>query len=79
MNLYIWRHSNRFSSWSMLDELPIHEDNYSRAEVIVVATSRKEALELLAQQGKWNIEALEQIEPMILTMDQPRILTSHFE
>lgn len=79
MNLYIWRHSTRFSSWSMLDEPQIHEDGYSQAEVIVLAASSEEALELLALEGKWDIEALRQIEPLILPVDQPRVIASHFE
>lgn len=79
MNIYIWRHSNRFASWSMLDEEPVHEDGYSQAEAIVLAASSEEALALLAQQGKWNIEALARIDPLILPLDQPRVIASHLE
>ena len=52
MHLYIWRHSKRFSSWSMLDEPHIHKKNYLQAEVAVLAPSKAEALRLLAQAGQ---------------------------
>lgn len=79
MNLYIWRHSTRFASWSMLDEQPVYDGSYSQAEVIVLAPSRQKALQLLEQQGKWNVEALEQIEPQTLPLDEPRIIAAYIE
>ncbi|TKB24397.1 hypothetical protein FCL47_18100 [Desulfopila sp. IMCC35006] len=77
MLLFVWRHSKRFSSWSMLDEPHIHKENYLQADVTVLAPSKAEALELLERNGNWNVEELQRIEPEVLDLDQPRIITSH--
>ena len=77
MLLFIWRHSKRFSSWSMLDEPHIHKENYLQADVTVLAPSKTEALALLERNGNWNVEDLQQIEPEVLSLDHPRIVTSH--
>ena len=77
MNIYVWRHSKRFSSWSMLDEPHIHKENYIQAEVAVLASSQAEALALLAGQGSWNVEDLQRIQPEVIPLNQSRILTSH--
>jgi hypothetical protein len=79
MHLYIWRHSKRFSSWSMLEEPHIHKENYLQAEAVVLAPTKAEALRLLGQGGQWNIEDLERIEPEILSLDEPRIVASHVD
>lgn len=79
MQLYIWRHSKRFSSWSMLDEPHIHRDNYLQADVTVLANTRDEALEMLRRNGSWNIEELVRIEPDVLSLDEPRIVISHVD
>jgi hypothetical protein len=79
MHLYIWRHSKRFSSWSMLDEPHIHKENYLQAEAVVLAPSKAEALRLLTQAGQWNIEELERIEPETIPLDEPRIVVSHVD
>ena len=77
MEIYVWRHSKRFSSWSMLDEPHIHKENYIQAEVAVLASSQAEALALLAGQGSWNVEDLQRIQPEVIPLNQSRILTSH--
>lgn len=77
MHLFVWRHSKRFSSWSMLDEPHIHKEAYLQADVTVLAASKTEALRLLAQNGNWNIEELERIEPEVIPLDEARIVTSH--
>ncbi len=77
MQLFIWRHSKRFSSWSMLEEPHIHKQNYLQAEVTVLADSKAEALQLLEQDGQWNVEDLLRIEPEIISVEAPRIITSH--
>ncbi|MBM9511810.1 hypothetical protein [Desulfogranum marinum] len=77
MHIYLWRHSNQFSSWSMIDEPQIYNDRYTSAEVAVIATSKEEAYQLLAQDGLWNMDDLQRIEPEIIPLDAPRILTSH--
>ena len=79
MQIFIWRHSKRFSSWSMLDEPQIHKENYLQAEVVVVAASRTEALTLLDRQGGWNIDELQRIEPEIIPLDEARVLASHLD
>ncbi len=79
MQLFVWRHSKHFSSWSMLDEPHIHRDNYLQADVTVLASSRDQALELLQRNGSWNIEELLRIEPAIIPLDEPRIVISHVE
>ena len=79
MQLFVWRHSKHFSSWSMLDEPHIHRDNYLQADVTVLASSRDQALELLQRNGSWNIEELLRIEPDIIPLDEPRIVISHVE
>ena len=79
MQIFIWRHSKRFSSWSMLDEPQIHKENYLQAEVVVLAASRAEALTLLDRQGDWNIDELQRIEPEIIPLDEARVLASHLD
>jgi len=79
MHLFIWRHSKRFSSWSMLDEPHIHKENYLQADVTVLAASKAEALQLLARNGNWNVEDLQRIEPEVIPVDAGRIITSHVD
>jgi hypothetical protein len=79
MQLFIWRHSKRFSSWSMLDEPHIHKENYLQAEVTVLAASKAEALQLLEQGGQWHIEDLLRIEPEVISLEAPRIISSHVD
>lgn len=79
MQIFVWRHSKRFSSWSMLDEPHIHKENYLQAEVVVMAASRTEALALLERQGSWNIEDLQRLEPEVIPLDEARILASHLD
>jgi len=79
MHLFVWRHSKRFSSWSMLDEPHIHKENYLQADVTVLASSKAEALTLLARNGHWHVEELQRIEPEIIPLDEPRIVISHVD
>ncbi len=76
MNLYIWRHSTFFSSWSVMEELKISTENYSQAEVTVLAESYQQALKVLEVDGKWNIEDLKSIDPEVVALDVPRIIKS---
>ncbi len=76
MNIYIWRHSKKFSSWSMFNEPHIFKDNYMQAEVVVLASSKEEALDLVSKSdGKWDVEELNRIEPIIVTLDRPCVVT----
>ena len=77
MRIFTWRHSKRFSSWSMLDEPHIHKENYLDADVSVLAASKEEALTLLAHDSAWNIDELMRIEPEVIELDTPRIVQSH--
>ena len=77
MQLYIWRHSKSFSSWSMLDEPHIHKKKYLQADVTVLASSIQEALELLEHDGNWNLEELQRVEPAVIPLDAPRVVISH--
>jgi len=79
MQLFIWRHSKHFSSWSMLDEPHIHRENYLQADVAVLAQSQDEALALLARSGNWNAEELRRLQPEIIPLDTPRIVISHVD
>ncbi|TSA55166.1 MAG: hypothetical protein D4R45_02920 [Planctomycetaceae bacterium] len=74
MKIFIWRHSKRFSSWSMFDEPHVYKDNYIEAEVIMLANSKDEALELLKNDDKWDIEELKRIEPKVVLLDQPAVV-----
>jgi hypothetical protein len=59
----------------MFDEPHIYEDNYMQAEVVVLANSRDEALDLLFKDDKWNIEELKRLQPITVTLDQPCIVS----
>ncbi len=76
MNLYIWRHSTAFSSWSIMEELQICKENYIQAEVKVLAHSLADALELLKKDGRWNLNGIAQIIPEIITLQEPCVLSS---
>lgn len=79
MQLFVWRHSKRFSSWSMLDEPHIHKENYLQADVTVLAPSKAEALALLAKNGNWQVEELQRIEPEVIELNEPRIVIGHVD
>ncbi len=77
MNIYVWRHYKRFSSWSMFDEPQIHKDNYMKAEVAVLAESMEEALGILGRDENWNLEEIRRIQPEVISVDKPAIVSSH--
>ncbi|MDR2548673.1 MAG: hypothetical protein LBD10_00455 [Desulfobulbus sp.] len=79
MHLFIWRHSKHFSSWSMLDEPHIRQENYLQADVVVLASSQEDALALLALNGDWQIDELRRLQPEIIPLDAPRIVISHVD
>ncbi len=80
MRIFIWRHSKFLSSWSMFDEPHIYQDNYLQAEIAVLAQSLEEALALIEKEGKWNIDELQRVEPKIVELDSPAIISKfvHF-
>ncbi len=77
MKIFIWRHSKHFSSWSMFDEPHVYRDNYLQAEIAVLANSREEALAVIEKNGPWNIGELNRIEPRIIDLDIPTVISSH--
>lgn len=77
MKIYLWRHSNLYSSWSMFDEPQIYKKRYTSAEVSVLASSKQEALQLLEKSGNWDVDELRRIEPEIIAIDEARIITKH--
>ncbi len=80
MKIFVWRHSKYLSSWSMFDEPHVYRDNYLQAQIAVLASSREEALALIGKEGPWNVEELNRIEPEILELDNPAVISSfvHF-
>ncbi len=76
MNLYIWRHSTAFSSWSVMEELQICKENYIQAEVKVLASSQADALKLLEKDGRWNLSGIAQIIPEVISLQEPCIISS---
>ncbi len=64
----------------MFDEPHIYRDNYLQAEIAVLAESGEEALELIEKDGYWNIHELRRIEPNVIELDSPAIISKfvHF-
>ncbi len=77
MNVYVWRHYKKFSSWSMFDEPQIYKDNYMKAEIAVLADTLEDALKLVACEENWNVEEIKRIEPRVIPLDKPVIISSH--
>lgn len=76
MKRFIWRHSKKFSSWSMFNEPHIYKDNYMQAEAVVLASSKEEALDILRKSDdKWDIEELKRIEPITVGLDMPCVVS----
>lgn len=75
MKIFIWRHSKFLSSWSMFDEPHVYRDNYLQAEIAVLAESKEQALALIEQDGPWNIGELQRIEPSVLELDGPAVIS----
>ena len=75
MKIFIWRHSKKFSSWSMFNEPHIYKDNYMQVEAVVLASSKEEALDLLRRSDdKWDVEELNRIEPLIFETYRPCVV-----
>lgn len=75
MKIFIWRHSKFLSSWSMFDEPHVYRDNYLQAEIAVLAGSKEEALRMVEKEDRWNVSELQRIEPRILELDQPAVIS----
>ena len=75
MKIFVWRHSKLYSSWSMFDEPHICRHNYMQAEVVVLANTVEEALALLERDDTWNVEELKRVEPSIVDVEHPAVVT----
>jgi hypothetical protein len=75
MKIFIWRHSKFLSSWSMFDEPHVYRDNYLQAEIAVLAENKEQALALIEKEDRWNIHELQRIEPRILELDTPSVIS----
>jgi hypothetical protein len=75
MKIFIWRHSKLYSSWSMFDEPHVYRDNYLQAEIAVLARSKEEALELIGREDRWDPAELARIEPRILPLEEPAVIS----
>ena len=64
----------------MFDEPHIYRDNYLQAEIAVLAESKEKALELAEMDGPWNVSELQRIEPIVLDLEQPTVISKfiHF-
>jgi hypothetical protein len=74
MSIYIWRHSKQYSSWSMFDEPHVYRDNTLQAEVLVPAVSEQEALEIIREEKRWDVDELQRIKPSVITLDEPAVV-----
>jgi len=50
MKVFVWRHNRKFHSWSMINEPNVHQDLYTDAITVVVATTVDEALDILVKE-----------------------------
>lgn len=74
MKVFVWRHNRKFNSWSMIDEPNVHQDLYTDAIAVVVATTVDEAMDTLAKERGWVLEELRRIEPQVYDLDNPKVL-----
>ena len=75
LRLYVWRHSKRHSSWSAIDEPEICRESYHAAQVVVLARSEQEALQLLAEDGKWDATEIGRMTPTVVPLDKAQVVT----
>lgn len=74
MKVFVWRHNRKFNSWSMIDEPNVHQDLYTDAIAVVVATTVDEAMDTLAKERGWVLEELRRIEPQVYDLNNPKVL-----
>lgn len=60
----------------MFNEPHIYKDNYMQAEAVVLANSKEEALDILKNDDKWNIDELKRIEPITVALDKPCLVST---
>lgn len=59
----------------MFNEPHIYRDNYLQAEVVVLAESQEQALNLLKEDDKWDVEELKKIDPLVIELDRPCVVS----
>lgn len=60
----------------MFNEPHIYKDNYMQVEAVVLASTKEEALDILAKSDdKWDVAELNRIEPIIVTTDRPFVVS----
>lgn len=77
MNIYIWRHSKQFSSWSMFNEPHVYGEGYMEASVAVLAENEEEALALIANRKGWNADELRRLKPQVLPTDKSALIMEY--
>lgn len=50
-----------------------------QAEVVVLAETREEALDLISKEDRWNMEELNRIEPLVIPLGRSTVVTSFVE
>lgn len=58
----------------MIDEPNVHQDLYTDAIAVVVATTVDEAMDMLAKERGWVLEELRRIEPQVYDLNNPKVL-----
>ena len=79
MHLFVWRHSKRFSSWSMLDEPHIHKENYLQADVTVLAPPRRKPSPSWHGPATGTLRNCNGSSLRLSLWMQPRIVISHVD
>ena len=74
MKVFVWRHNRKFHSWSMIDEPNVHQDFYTDAIAVVVATTVDEAMSVLVKEYGWMPEELKRLAPQVYELDKPKVL-----
>lgn len=76
MKLFAFRHNKFQASWSQFTEPNIYRGGYMFAEIIVLANDLEEAYKELANETEWDLEEIKRLTPIIIDLDQPKVVTS---
>ena len=74
MKLFSFRHNKFRASWSQLSEPVIYINGYMYAEIIVLAENIEEAYLQIAKEDKWDLEEIKRLTPVIIELDQPKVV-----
>ena len=75
MNIFLFRHNKSQASWSQLGEPNIYRNGYMYAEIVVLAENLEGAYEELKKETNWDLEEIKRLTPIIVELDQPKIVT----